>query len=103
MLDLVKGDDVLAVIQVGVDRIRNNDQFLILAIEKFESIPAQVAGVSLLAVGHEHSTVDLTCVGEQSCVHERGLGIYCPAVVGIERTGMVAALSLVVVVIVFDR
>ena len=31
MLDLVKGDDVLAVIQVGVDRIRNNDQFLFLA------------------------------------------------------------------------
>ena len=32
MLDLVKGDDVLAVIQVGVDRIRNNDQFLFLLI-----------------------------------------------------------------------
>ena len=31
MLDLVKGDDVLAVIQVGVDRIRNNDQFLFIA------------------------------------------------------------------------
>ena len=40
MLDLVERYDVLAVIQIGVDRIRNNDQFLILAIEKFESIPA---------------------------------------------------------------
>ena len=46
----------------------------------------------------------LTCVlGRQSCVRRRGLGIYCPAVVGIERTGMVAALGLVAVVIVFDK
>ena len=84
MLNLVEGDDILSVIQVGVNCIRNNDQFLVFTVQELESIPAQVAGMRLLAVDHEHSTVDLTGIGEQPCIHERGLGVHCPAVIGRE-------------------
>ena len=50
---------------------------------------------------HQHSAVNFIRVGEQAHIHEGGLCIDSPAIIGIERTGMITAFRLVIVIVIF--
>ena len=84
-----------------MDRAGNDHQFFIVTFQKLEGITAQIAGMGLVAMDHQHGAVNLIRVGEQAHIHEGGLCIDSPAIIGIERTGMITAFRLVIVIVIF--
>ena len=74
-----------------------------LAGHLFESTFAEVAAVGLFTVNHEDCAFDFVGISEQLRVQQRGsCGLY-PAGVAIERTLVVAAGSLIIVVVVLHK
>src|SRR5699024_7531503 len=74
-LHLVKGDDVHPVVQVGVDRAGDEVQLLVggvgVALDHVgKGVPAQIAGVGLVAVDEQHRAADLVGILEDGLVQE---------------------------------
>ena len=68
--DFIKGDDIHPVVQVGVAGARDDHQLLVVALQFFESVFAEVTGVGFLAVDDQYGVADLPGVGEKGHVHE---------------------------------
>ena len=91
------------VVQVDMAGTGDDQQLFVVARQFLECIFAEIAGVRLFSVDHEHGTANFVAVGEQGHVDERkGRGLV-PSSVGVERTFVIAAPGLIVVVIVFYK
>lgn len=109
-LQLVEGDRVLAaaVIQVGVHSIRDDQQFLVVRVRVVldhggVGVAAEIAGMGLLTVHHQHRAADLVDVPQNRLVQERHASDHVPSAIGVQGTGMVAAWGLVIVVVILDE
>ena len=67
-----------------MDRAGDDQQFLVVTLEQRECFPAQIAGMRLIAVDHQHRAVDLSGVGEKSGIHQGSLRIDRPSIRGIQ-------------------
>ena len=65
-------------------RTGNEHQLFVVALEELECVAAQLAGVRLVAVDHQHCAVDLAGICEQAHVHQRSARGSRPTVVGVE-------------------
>ena len=102
----IEGNYIHFVAQVGVYCSWDNQKFLIFRIRialhhSGLGIPAEVAGVSFPAMNHQYCRADLVAVPEDGLVHKRHDAGYIPAAIGVQRTGVIAALCLVVVMVIF--
>ena len=77
---------------------RNNQQLLIIALELFESILAEIERMRLFTMNHEHGTANLIAVSENRHRHKGHRRGRVPACIGIDRTHMIAALRLVIII-----
>ena len=68
--DLVKGNDVHLVIQVGVGCAGDDHQFFVVSLQFFESVFAEVTGVRLLTVDDQYGVADLSGVTQLGHVHK---------------------------------
>ena len=94
---LIEGDRVLsaAIIQIRMNDIRDDEQFLIVPGQLGKSILAEIAGVSLLPVHDQNSAADFIGVAQNRLVKERHTAGLIPAAVGVEGAGMIATAGLV--------
>ena len=91
-----------------MDCARDEQQLLvfrILAILDHRRIGVlrEVAGVGLVAMDQQHGAADLATVREDGLVQEGLATRHVPAAIRVQRTGMVAAGSLVVVIVVLHE
>ena len=102
-LDFIERNDIYLVIQVRMAGMRNNQQFLVVADEFFEGVFAEVARMGLFTVDEKHRVAYLARVGQQRHIHKREGRGGIPRSVGIDGTGMEAALGFVVVKVILDE
>ena len=102
-LQLIKRNRVLAaaVIKIGVDCVGNDHQFLIsgvLAVLDHGRIgvAAEIAGVCFVAVDQKDRAADLVGVLQNRLIHERLTSDHIPPAVGVQRAGMIASVSLII-------
>ena len=88
--DFIEGDDVHPVVQVGVAGAWDDHQFLVIALQFFESVFAEVTGVGFLAVDDQDGVADLPGVREQGHIYEGKAAGHVPAAVGVQGTLVVA-------------
>lgn len=106
----VKWDRVLsaAVVEIGVDSVGDDEELLILwhriAVHHLGvGVLAEIAGMCFFAVHDENGGADLVRVGEDWLVQERDAASGGPAIVGIQRACVVAAVGLVIIVVILDE
>ena len=103
-LDLIKGDNLQIIVQIRMHRAGDDEQFLILRVlvslhHMGVSVPAHVAGVGLLSVDDKDSVADLIGVLEDGLIQEGHGADGVPALVGVERAGVVGPALVVLAVI----
>ena len=101
--DPVERNHIHLVVEVAVRRSGDNDELLVVAFEKLESVFAEVAAVRLFAVDDHHRALYFARVCKQFRVYERKKRRLVPSTVRVERPPVVAARRLVVVVVVLDE
>lgn len=69
--NLVKGNDVHLIIQVGMGCAGDDHQLFVVALQFFESVFAEVTGVRLLTVDNQYGVADLAGVTQLGHIHER--------------------------------
>ena len=79
--DLVKRDDVHAVIQIGMDSSGNDHQRFVVAAQPGKGVLGEIAGMRVFPMDHQHRAADLIAVGEDRHVHERERGGDVPALI----------------------
>ena len=104
-MSIIEGDHIQLVVQVGMHRAGDDEQFLVLRVgialhHGGVGVPAEVAGVGLLAVDDKDGGADLIAVPQNGLIHKRHGAGHIPAAVGVQGPGVVAPGSLVVVVVV---
>ena len=95
LLDLVEGNDVLPVIEVGVDRAGDDEQLLVVRAGVVfyhigKGVLAEITGVGLLPVDHQYGAADLIAVAQDRHVEEGQRRRHIPAAVGVQTAGMVS-------------
>ena len=81
----------------------DDQQLLIVALEATVGVFAHVAAMRLLAVNDEGWRAEVFGVREEGVVHPARHGLLHPPEVGVDRAGMIAARSLVVLRILADE
>ena len=106
-LQLIKGNGILsaAVIQIGVNGTRNDQQFFVVRVlavlcHSRVCVLRKVAGMRLLPVHDQHSASNLITVLQDGLIQERFAADHVPAAVGVEAAGMIAPFGLVVIIII---
>ena len=99
--DFVKRNGILAaaVVEIGVARAGDDEKLLVLRVLAVlhhvgVSVFAEIAGVSRVAVDDQDRGADLIGVLQDGLIDEALAADDVPAAVGVEGTGMIAALCL---------
>ena len=66
-------------------------------------IASHIAGMSLFSVHDQHRAADFIAVPENRLIHKGHTADDIPSSVGIQRTSMITALCLVVIMIIFHK
>ena len=87
--ELIKGDDICVVIQIGMHSAFDDHQFFIvgvLAVLDHVGIGlfGEVAGMCLFAMHDQYGAADLIAVAQDRLIHEGFTADDIPAIVGIE-------------------
>ena len=102
-LYLIERNDVRSVVQIRMHGSGDNHQLFVVAFQLLESILAEVTGVGFLTMNEQYGTADFIAVCQDRCVEKCEIGSFVPAQTGVDGTGMIASLSLVVIVIIFHE
>ena len=88
--------------------VRNDQQFLIprkriVPYHIFVGIPAEIAGMSLLSMDHKDRTADLIGIAQDRLIKKGHAAGHVPASVGVEGTGMISSVRLIISIIIFYK
>ncbi len=81
----------------------NNQQFLVVSFQFAESLPGSRKRIGLFPMYDKHGGTDFVCMVEQGECEERQVCYLLPTSVGVHRTGMEAARSLVIVPVILHK
>ena len=108
LLNFIKGNDVFAIIEIGVHRAGNEKQLFVPGVGVVshhfgKGVLTEIARVRLVAVDDQNGTADLVGVAQDGHVQKgKGRG-HIPASVGVERALGVTPGGLVVIVVVLYK
>ena len=80
----VERNDIGTVVQVRMVCSGNAHQFLVVALQLFERVFAEIAGMGLFSMNEKYGAADFVDVSQNRHVHERKRRCPVPSVVGIE-------------------
>ena len=102
-LNLVEGDNGKIVVKVSVDSAGDEEQLLVVALQTLEGVLAEVAGVGLVAMDDEDGVADFLNKSQDGLVEDGQDGGDVPALVGVQRAGMLTARGLVMGVVILHE
>ena len=102
-IDFVKWDLFEVVVKIHMVGSGNDEKFLVVSGQFFEGILAEVAGMGLFSMNQEAGGADFTAVSKKRSVEKRQDRGLVPALIRVQRAGMITAGCLVIGEIILDK